>query len=51
MKYAAKMASDGMIYMPSFINIHSGVQKLLGVDTHKDTDSNVNSLAYYLFSK
>jgi hypothetical protein len=28
MKYAAKLGSDAMIYMPSFINIGSGIQKL-----------------------
>jgi hypothetical protein len=30
MKYAVEMASCGMIYVPSFINIGSSIQRLLG---------------------
>jgi hypothetical protein len=30
MKYAVEMASGGMMYIPSFITIGSGIQKLLG---------------------
>jgi hypothetical protein len=30
MKYALEMGSSGMIYIPSFIKIVSGIQKLLG---------------------
>jgi hypothetical protein len=29
MKYAAVMGSGGMIYIPSFIRIGSGIQKLI----------------------
>jgi hypothetical protein len=36
MKYAVEMGSDVMIYIPSFINIRSGIQKLMG-DTHTQT--------------
>jgi hypothetical protein len=36
MKYAAEMGSGAMIYVPSFIKIGSGVQKLLG---RGDTDT------------
>jgi hypothetical protein len=41
MKYAVEMGSDAMIYMPSFINIGSGIQKLIDTQTtwtsHKPT--------------
>jgi hypothetical protein len=37
MKYAVEMASGGIIYIPGFIKISSGVQKLLGGATHTDT--------------
>jgi hypothetical protein len=30
MKYAVEMGSGAMIYIPSFINIVSAIQKLLG---------------------
>jgi hypothetical protein len=30
MKYAVEMGSGAMIYIPSFIKIGSGIQKLLG---------------------
>jgi hypothetical protein len=39
MKYAVEMGSDAMIYIPSFINICSGIQKLIGngrIHTHTD---------------
>jgi hypothetical protein len=33
MKYAIEMGSDAMIYIPSFIKIDSGIQKLIrGID-------------------
>jgi hypothetical protein len=35
MKYAVEMGSDAVIYVPSFIKICSGVQKLIcGIHTH-----------------
>jgi hypothetical protein len=34
MKYAVEMGSGDMIYIPSFIKIGSGIQKLIGGDTH-----------------
>jgi hypothetical protein len=37
MKYAVEMASDAMIYMPSFIKIDSAVQKLMGAYTNTQT--------------
>jgi hypothetical protein len=36
MKYAIEMASDGMMYIPSFIKISSSIQKFLG-GRHKQT--------------
>jgi hypothetical protein len=33
MRYAVEMCSDAMIYIPSFIKIGSGIQKLIGRDT------------------
>jgi hypothetical protein len=39
MKYAVEISSGAMIYIPSFIKIGSGIQKLLGEDT--DTHSKV----------
>jgi hypothetical protein len=32
MNYAAEMGSGAMIYIPSFIKIGSGIQKLIGRD-------------------
>jgi hypothetical protein len=39
MKYAVEVASGGMIYIPSFIKIGSGVQKLLERDAQTDTET------------
>jgi hypothetical protein len=48
MKYAIKMGSGAMIYIPSFIKIGSGIQKLMG-GIHRDTNSVMISLAYFCF--
>jgi hypothetical protein len=40
------MGSDAVIYVPSFIKIGSGVQKIIGggdTDTHTHTDSKMIS--------
>jgi hypothetical protein len=37
MKYAAEMGSGAMIYIPSFIKIGSGIQKLTRGDTQTDS--------------
>jgi hypothetical protein len=34
MKYAAEMGSGTIIYIPSFIKIGSGIQKLIARDAH-----------------
>jgi hypothetical protein len=41
MKYAVEMGSGAMMYIPSFIKIGSGIQKLMGI--HRHTDSKVMS--------
>jgi hypothetical protein len=38
MKYAVEMSSGVMIYIPSFIKIGSGFQKLIGRYTDTQTD-------------
>jgi hypothetical protein len=38
MKYTVEMGSDAMIYITSYINISSGIQKLIG-GIHRHTDS------------
>jgi hypothetical protein len=40
MKYAVEMGSEAIIYVPSFLKIGSGIQKLIG-GMHRDTDSMV----------
>jgi hypothetical protein len=42
MKYAVEMVSGAMVYIPSFIMIGSGIQKLIG-RIHRHTDSKVIS--------
>jgi hypothetical protein len=40
MKYAVEMVSGAMIYIPNFIKIGSGIQKLMGAGgIHRHTDS------------
>jgi hypothetical protein len=37
MKYAVEMGSDAKIYIPSFINIGTGIQELMwGIQKHTD---------------
>jgi hypothetical protein len=38
MIYAVKMGSDAMIYIPNFIKIDSGIQKLIRADTQTDRE-------------
>jgi hypothetical protein len=37
--YVCDMTSGGMMYIPCFIKIASGIQKLIGEDTYTDTDT------------
>jgi hypothetical protein len=39
MKYAVEMGSDDMIFIPSFMKIGSGIQKLIGEESHADTQT------------
>jgi hypothetical protein len=39
MNYAVEMGSGVMIYIPGFMKTGSGIQKLLGGDTHTDTQT------------
>jgi hypothetical protein len=50
MKCAAEMGSGVMIYIPSFINIGSGIQKLNG-GVHRHTHSMVISKPTVIFMK
>jgi hypothetical protein len=48
MKYAVEMGSGAMIYIPCFIKIYSGFQKLMGGDTEDgDRISLLLFLAYF----
>lgn len=38
MKYATEMGSVTKIYIPCFIRIDTGIQKLTGAETNADTD-------------
>jgi hypothetical protein len=54
MKYAIKVGSGAVTYMPSFIKTGSGIQKLFGQDmqTHRqDRDCISLLLFYFIFSK
>jgi hypothetical protein len=46
MKYAVEMGSVAMIYIPSFIKIGSGIQKLMGGDsqTHRQHGDHISLL-------
>jgi hypothetical protein len=48
MKYAVEMGSGAMIYIPNFIKIGSGIQKLVG-RIYRHTDSMVISKANFVF--
>jgi hypothetical protein len=41
MKYAVEMGSVAMIYIPSFIKISSGIQKLIG-GIYRRTDTQIH---------
>jgi hypothetical protein len=43
MNYAVEIGSSATTYIPSFINIGSGIQKLIGVNTHTDTYINTQT--------
>jgi hypothetical protein len=39
MNFSVEMGSGSMINLPSFIKIGSGIPKLLGGDTYRDTET------------
>jgi hypothetical protein len=49
MKYAFEIGSGAMIYIPSFIEIGSGIQKSLGGDslTHRQHGDLISLLLFY----
>jgi hypothetical protein len=51
MKYAVEVGSGAMIYVPSFIKIGSGIQKLTGeIRRHTETQrGDLSSLIYFFF--
>jgi hypothetical protein len=48
MKYAIQMGSGAMIYIPSFIKIGSGIQKLGYTDTQTEWRSHKPTLIFFL---
>jgi hypothetical protein len=48
MKYAVEIGSGAMIYIPSFIKIGSGIQKLIGRDsqTPRKHEDRISLLSY-----
>jgi hypothetical protein len=44
MKYAVGMRSGGMMYIPNFIKTGSGIQKLIGGDTHTHTHTHTQTV-------
>jgi hypothetical protein len=47
MKYAVEMGSGGMIYIPSFIKTGSGIQKLIGGDTHTEHAARITLILFF----
>jgi hypothetical protein len=46
MKYTVEMGSGGMIYLPSFIKIGSGIQRLMG-GIHRQHGDHVSLLSFF----
>jgi hypothetical protein len=50
MKYALEMGSGSVIYIPSFIKIGSGIQKLIGqthIQTHREYRDCISLLLFF----
>jgi hypothetical protein len=48
MKYAVEIGSGGMTYIPSFINMESGIQMLnWGIHAHTDRMVNLGTYVYF----
>jgi hypothetical protein len=50
MKYAIEMGSGSMIYIPTFITISSGIQKLIG-RTHRHHGDLISPLLFFKIRK
>jgi hypothetical protein len=46
-KYAVEMGSVVMIYMPSLVNISSGIHKLIRGDTHRQQGDPTSPLSFF----
>jgi hypothetical protein len=51
MKYAVKMGSGAMIYVPSFIKIGSAIEEFIGEDTqiHRQRGDRISLLIFYSY--
>jgi hypothetical protein len=48
MKYAVEMGSGAKIYIPSFIKVSSGIQKLIGeIYRHRQYEDPINLLSFF----
>jgi hypothetical protein len=48
MQYAVEMGSGAIIYIPSFIQIGSGIQKLLeGIQKHREQGDFISPLLFF----
>jgi hypothetical protein len=48
MKYAGKTGSGAMVYIPSVINIESGIQKLMGrIHRHKQQGGHISLFSFF----
>jgi hypothetical protein len=47
MKYAVEMGSGAMTYIPSFLKIGSGIQKLIGGYTDTQTGELISLLLFF----
>jgi hypothetical protein len=47
MKYAVEMGSGAMIYIPSFIKIGLGIQKLMGGGIHRQHGGRMSLLSFF----
>jgi hypothetical protein len=51
MKYPGEMSSGAMIYIPNFTKTGSGIQKLIGGDTHRQHGDRISLLLFFKIRK
>jgi hypothetical protein len=53
MKYAVEMGSGAMIYIPCFIKVGLGIQKLMrvGTQTHRQHEEGISPLFFFKIRK